>query len=358
MKICTVVGARPQFVKASCVSRALANVAGVQELLIHTGQHYDSNMSDIFFRELGIPAPHLNLNIGSGGHGVQTGAMLQALERVFIVERPDWVLVYGDTNSTLAGTLAAVKLHIPVAHVESGVRAFNKKMPEEINRILTDHSASLLFTPTAAARQQLEKEGIPADIIEVVGDVMYDVALYFADIAEQRSNIQQRLGLKSNEYILSTVHRAENTDSPERLSAIFEGLRRVSAEIPVVMPLHPRTRAVMDRMKSRHQTLGVTLTDPLGYLDMVMLERNALLVATDSGGVQREAYFHGRPCVTFRAETEWIELVEMGWNTLLPPVSGQQVAEGILKHIGTTGMAGYPYGRGDSAVRIVRRLAQ
>lgn len=357
MKICTVIGARPQFIKAASVSRALSAVPDIRELLIHTGQHYDSNMSDVFFSELGIPAPSHNLGIGSGNHGAQTGRMLEALEQVMLKEKPDWVLVYGDTNSTLAGALAAVKLHIPVAHVEAGLRSFNKCMPEEINRILTDHAADLLFTPTTTATRHLEREGISPALIDQTGDVMYDAALYFGDLALRKSGILHTQRLNPGQYILSTVHRAENTDNPDRLAAILQGLSTVSADIPVVLPMHPRTRATLERAGRQSLLRGITLIDPVGYIDMIMLERNAALIATDSGGVQKEAYFFQRPCVTLRNETEWVELVEMGWNTLCPPESGQVVASSILRQIGTAGQTGTPYGEGDSADRIVRRLA-
>jgi len=358
MKICTVIGARPQFIKAAPVSRAFASITGCEELLIHTGQHYDNNMSDVFFEELGIPRPHRNLEIGSGNHGAQTGRMLESLEQVMLEEQPDWVLVYGDTNSTLAGTLAAVKLHIPVAHVEAGLRSFNKQMPEEVNRILTDHAADLLFTPTATATQHLADEGVSGELIEQVGDVMFDAALYYGEVAEQKSNVLDRLAVKPEDYILSTVHRAENTDDPERLTAILEGLQHVSRQLPVILPLHPRTRATLQSSGREYLTEGITLIEPVGYLDMVMLERNAALVATDSGGVQKEAYFYQRPCVTLRDETEWVELLELGWNTLLTPESGNQVASGILAQVGTSGKAASPYGEGDSAQRIAQRLAQ
>ncbi|MBA1443562.1 MAG: UDP-N-acetylglucosamine 2-epimerase (non-hydrolyzing) [Gammaproteobacteria bacterium] len=358
MKICAIIGARPQFIKAAPVSRALETIPGIQEFLVHTGQHYDSNMSDVFFKELGIPKPQRNLEIGSGNHGAQTGRMLEALEQVMLEEKPDWVLVFGDTNSTLAGTLAAVKLHIPIAHVEAGLRSFNKRMPEEINRILTDHAASLLFTPTNTATHHLEQEGIASSLIEQVGDVMYDAALYYGEVAHQKSQVLDRLGLQPEGYILSTVHRAENTNDPKRLLAILEGLQKVSGEIPVILPMHPRTRDTLEKSGQFDLTQGITLIDPVGYLDMVMLERHAALIATDSGGVQKEAFFYQRPCVTLRDETEWVELVKLGWNTLLTPENGKQVADGILKQIGTTGLPENPYGEGDSADRIAQRLAQ
>jgi UDP-GlcNAc3NAcA epimerase len=317
VRIVTVVGARPQFIKAATVSRELRAKSGVEEVLVHTGQHYDENMSDVFFEELEIPHPDHHLGIGSGSHGTQTGRMLEAAERVLLAEEPDLVLVYGDTNSTLAGALAAVKLHIPVAHVEAGLRSFNRRMPEEINRVLTDHASDLLFTPTETATENLRREGISAESIYWVGDVMYDAALLYADKAKEKEEILKRLQLEPKGYVLATVHRAENTDDLGRLRAIFEGLERVADSSPVIMPLHPRA-------KKKHSRLGlrsskIRYLDPVGYLDMISLEKNAAVIATDSGGVQKEAFFYRVPCVTLREETEWTETVASGWNTLAPP---------------------------------------
>lgn len=356
MKIVSVVGARPQFVKAAVVSRALQQRPEVQEALLHTGQHYDKNMSQVFFEELEIPQPEYNLGIGGGTHGQNTGRMIEAIEAVLLQERPDWVLVYGDTDSTLAGALAAVKLHIPIAHVEAGLRSFNRQMPEEINRVLTDHAADLLFAPTQTAVANLQREGIPAKRIAMVGDVMYDAALYYATKAEQRSRILSALGLAPRGYILATVHRAENTDAPERLRAIVVALERVAQEIPVVLPLHPRTRKALEAHSLWGNIQHIRLIDPVGYLDMVMLEKHARLIATDSGGVQKEAYFHRVPCVTLRAETEWVELVETGWNVLLPPISAEAVWRGILSRLDRPGQAGALYGDGHAAERILQSL--
>ena len=305
MKVITVVGARPQFVKAATVSRAFAQTEGLQELIVHTGQHFDPSLSEVFFEELGIPEPKYNLGIGGGTHGQNTGRMIEAVESVLIEEKPDWVLVYGDTDSTLAGALAAVKLHIHVAHVEAGLRSFNRRMPEEINRVLTDHAADLLLAPTPAAVENLRREGLPEARVRWVGDVMYDAALHFGRLADHASTALESLGLEPCGYVLATVHRAENTDDPARLEAVFEGLFRVAAELPVVLPLHPRTRKALERLgwleRAREQ---LRLIEPVGYLDMVALEKNARLIATDSGGVQKEAYFFGVPCVTLRDETE------------------------------------------------------
>ena len=315
MKILTVVGARPQFIKAAMVSQALREKA-IDEVLVHTGQHYDDNMSQIFFEELELPEPDFHLGIGGGSHGQNTGRMIEALEAVMLRERPDWVLVYGDTDSTLAGALAAVKLHIPVAHVEAGLRSFNRRMPEEIHRVLTDHTADLLFSPTQKSVQNLYREGIPADRVCWVGDVMYDAALYYAEKAERKSCVLGRYSLEAKSYILFTIHRAENTDDPTRLDALLKALSEVNLQVPVVFPIHPRTlkRAECFGFKSLLDELLVI--EPVGYLDMIMLERNARLIATDSGGVQKEAYFYRVPCVVLRNETEWVELVEMGWNRL------------------------------------------
>jgi UDP-GlcNAc3NAcA epimerase len=359
MKIATVVGARPQFIKAAMVSRALRVTPGVEEICIHTGQHYDRNMSDIFFEELEIPRPDYYLDIGSGPQGAQTGRMLESIEQVLLAINPDCALVYGDTNSTLAGALAATKLHIWLAHVEAGLRSFNRQMPEEINRVLTDHTADLLFAPTRAAIENLRQEGIPKSRIHLVGDVMYDAALYYGPKADQKSQILQKLGLEAEGYILATVHRAENTNNPRCLRTIFEGLGAVAEEVPIVLPLHPRTRAAIEREKLlRTISRDICLIEPLGYLDMVMLEKNARLIATDSGGVQKEAFFYRVPCVTLRGETEWSELVEMGWNHLIPPLSATKIFEGMKGAIGTCGAAGSPYGDGQTGQKIALALVE
>jgi UDP-GlcNAc3NAcA epimerase len=353
MKLAAVIGARPQFIKAARVSRLLRSGGHAEEILIHTGQHYDENMSAVFFNELEVAEPDYNLGIGSAGHGAQTGRMLAAIEEVLLVRRPDWVLVYGDTNSTLAGALAAAKLHVPVAHIEAGLRSFNRQMPEEINRVLTDHCASLLFAPTDRAVHNLRREGIDPAGVHLVGDVMYDVALYYAEKAERTSPVLGRVGVEPKAYLLATVHRAENTDDPVRLEAILHALDRFSADLPVVLPLHPRTRKTLRQLGLADKLAGVKIIDPVGYLDMVMLEKNARIIATDSGGVQKEAFFYRVPCVTLRTETEWVELVELGWNHLAPPTSAQAVLEGIRAALDTRGEEAAPYGRGDAAQRIV-----
>ena len=314
MKIVTIIGARPQFIKAAVVSRDILQRPGeITEVIIHTGQHFDPNMSDIFFEELNIPKPHYHLGVGGGTHGQNTGRMIERIEEVLIKEKPAFVLVYGDTDSTLAGAIAAVKLHLPVAHVEAGLRSFNRKMPEEINRILTDHTSEILFTPTHTAVKNLEKEGIAAEKIKQVGDVMYDAALYYGAAAGDNTNLLAQLGIASKKYALATLHRAENVDNKERFNSILEGLKQY--EHTIILPLHPRT-------KSRIESFGIKLPgnikiiDPVGYLDMIILEKHAALIATDSGGIQKEAYFHKVPCITMRDETEWIELVESGANII------------------------------------------
>jgi len=309
VKIVTVVGARPQFVKAAPVSQQVRKAH--TEVLLHTGQHYDYLMSEVFFRELGIPAPDYNLGVGSGGHGQQTGEMLARIEEVLLQERPAGVLVYGDTNSTLAGALAAAKLHIPVAHVEAGLRSFNREMPEEINRVLSDHISDLLFCPTATAAANLAREGIAAGVHQV-GDVMYDAVRQ--GLAAATRQVLERLGLAPRGYLLATIHRPSNTDDPAVLAEIVGALG--DAGETVVLPAHPRTQKAL-RAAGVVPAANVRLTEPVSYLDMLALERDARMVLTDSGGVQKEAYWLGVPCVTLRGETEWVETVEAGWNLLV-----------------------------------------
>ena len=357
MRIATVLGARPQFVKASVVSRAL-RASGVEELIIHTGQHYDDELSKVFFEELEIPEPHVNLGIGSGAHGMQTGRMLEGIEGVLAEKKPDYVLVYGDTNSTVAGALAATKMHLPVAHVEAGLRSYNRRMPEEINRVLTDHIADKLFAPTETAVANLLREGMEFNRIHAVGDTMYDASLYFADKARENSRILEQLSLEPREYLLMTVHRAENTDDSSRLQNICEALAYVSTLVPVVWPVHPRTRCALRRQGLEEKLpKQMRLIKPVGYLDMVMLEMNARVIATDSGGVQKEAYFYRVPCVTLRDETEWIELLELGWNRLACPASVSTIIATISEALsGVHGAPAQLYGNGDSARRIVETL--
>jgi len=353
VKILTVVGARPQFVKALPVGRALRD-AGHQEILVHTGQHYDYRMSQVFFDELEIPDPDYNLEVGSGSHGEQTAAMLVGIEKLLVDEQPDILLVYGDTNSTLAGTLAAIKLHVPIAHVEAGLRSFNRRMPEEHNRVLTDHASTWLFCPTELAVQNLVKEGI-TEGVHNVGDVMYDMVL-LARSRDTDTERLSRLGLESGGYMLATVHRAENTDDPARLTAILTAFGEL--EETILLPLHPRTRARLD-----DPGFGVGLSDvppnvrierPLGYMDMLALQAGASLILTDSGGVQKESLWAGVPCVTLRDETEWVESVEAGWNTVV----GAD-AEKIVAAARMPAPEGDPpplYGDGSASVAICSRL--
>jgi UDP-N-acetylglucosamine 2-epimerase len=324
MKIVTIVGARPQFIKAAPVSRAIRGHnekdrdPRITEVLVHTGQHYDHGMSQIFFDELDISEPDLNLGVGSGSHGWQTGQMLVRIEEVLLEEKPDFVVVYGDTNSTLAGALAAVKLHILVAHVEAGLRSFNREMPEEHNRVVADHCSNLLFCPTQRAVDNLAREGVTRGV-HLVGDTMYDAVLQFSSIARKRSTILENLDLEPETYLLTTIHRPYNTDIPENLRNIFQAFAEIGEAI--VFPAHPRTSkkiAALESTASQELVPGnVKIIEPVGYLDMLVLEENARLILTDSGGMQKEAYFFGVPCITLRTETEWVETVETGWNVVV-----------------------------------------
>ncbi len=356
MKILTIVGARPQFIKAAMVSRAImkynANAPAVclTEEILHTGQHYDESMSRIFFDQMGIPAPVVNLHVGSGSHGAMTARMLEGIERAMIDRKPDWLLVYGDTNSTLAGALAAAKMHIPIVHVEAGLRSFNRQMPEEVNRVLADHLSALLLCPTHAAIENLSREGI-AKGVHHVGDVMYDAALAFGDIAEQESKIMEDLGIASREYLLATVHRAENTDDPDRMHSILEAFAELS--LPVIFPVHPRTKVKITEMQTKHSFAragNLHCIAPVSYLDMVRLEKHAKCVLTDSGGVQKEAYFHKVPCVTLRSETEWGETVSAGWNQVVG-TSRDAIVSAV--HSAKDGAVITEYGDGDCAMKII-----
>ena len=353
MKVLTIVGARPQFIKAWPVGRALAR-HGVEEHLVHTGQHYDALMSQVFFDEMGIRRPDWNLEVGSDSHGAQTGRMLMALERVMVEERPDWVLVYGDTNSTLAGALAACKLEIPIAHVESGLRSFNRSMPEEHNRVLTDHCSELLMCPTQTAVENLAREGVTRGV-HLVGDVMYDAVLHFGVMARERSRILETAQVEEGGYYLATIHRAYNTDDPLRLRALLESLELLDA--PVVLPIHPRTRSrLADRFPSA-TFADVRLIDPVGYLDMLRLEQGAKAIVTDSGGVQKEAFCFGVPCFTMRPETEWIETVASGWNTLVGETGGESALAALVtawrRPVGSPPPL---FGAGDAADQIAALL--
>lgn len=327
-KILTIIGARPQFIKASVVSKAIQETGGLTEVLVHTGQHFDANMSDIFFNQLGIPRPTYQLDIHGGSHGDMTGRMLIEIEKVLLAEKPDRVLVYGDTNSTLADALAAAKLHIPVAHVEAGLRSFNMRMPEEINRILTDQISDILFCPTQTAINNLNNEGFASKPIQVlnVGDVMQDSAMLFATQATKPQGFELEDG-----FILTTIHRAENTDDPQRLTSIFTALNQIAATTPVVLPLHPRTRNIIKSLNI--DTSKLTLIDPVGYLEMIWLLQRTGLVLTDSGGVQKEAFFFNKACVTMRDQTEWVELVDGGFNELVG-ADAEEILAAVKKHYG------------------------
>lgn len=326
MKIVTIIGARPQFIKAAVVSRSFKSFPKINEVIIHTGQHYDNNMSKIFFDELDIQAADYNLKVGGGSHGQNTGRMIERIEAVLIKEEPDYVLVYGDTDSTLAGALAATKLHIPIGHIEAGLRSFDKRMPEEINRLITDHVSNTLFVPTSTAITNLNNEGI-VDGIHQVGDVMFDAALFFGKKAKKSSTILSKLTLASKSYCLATVHRQENTDDEIRLKGILAGFAKSKEKI--ILPLHPRTKRKV-RDLGFAMPPNITVIDPVGYLDMVTLEMNSRIILTDSGGVQKEAFFHKIPCITLRDQTEWIELLEVGANVLVGADTDSIVSE-ILK---------------------------
>jgi UDP-GlcNAc3NAcA epimerase len=379
MRVVTIVGARPQFIKAATVSRAIQvfnrrhrSKKKIHEILVHTGQHYDYLMDRVFFEELEIPNPDHHLEVGSGSHARQTAIMLERIELVLQKEKPEVVMVYGDTNTTLAGALVAAKLNIPVAHVEAGLRSYNRAMPEEINRLLTDHLSSLLFCPTAQAVKNLLKEGISDGgerVVEQVGDVMYDSVLYYSEIAERRSTILQDLDLLmpktlnskliTHNYYLVTLHRAENTDDIKRLTSILKALNKIGKDVPVVLPLHPRTKKMIKAYHLVPETRNIRLTEPASYLDMLELERNARAILTDSGGVQKEAYWFKVPCFTLRDETEWVETVKEGWNRLVKPgekkiveaVRNWKVRKRLSKQKGI-------FGDGKASERIIRIMAE
>ncbi len=344
MKLVTIIGARPQIIKAAALSRAIRNHYSdqIQEIIVHTGQHYDDNMSQVFFDELQIPRPDYNLHVGSASHGVQTARMTEGIEALLIKEQPDFIVLYGDTNSTLAGAVAAAKIHVPIVHIEAGLRSFNKSMPEEINRIVCDHCSTLLFTPTKAGLENLKHEGFPINNggpytidnpkVYHCGDIMYDNSLYFADIAEEKTDIIQRLKLADKPFILATIHRDSNTDHPERLSAIFKALIQLSKECQVVLPLHPRTNKLLktnldEALQNQiFNSTNINLIPPVSFLEIIALERHAQLVMTDSGGVQKEAYFFQKPGIILRPETEWVEIVETG-NAILANADEGRIME-------------------------------
>jgi UDP-GlcNAc3NAcA epimerase len=356
VKILTILGARPQFIKAGSVSRIIANCPEIDEVIVHTGQHYDANMSDIFFDEMNIPRPHYNLEVGNLSHGAMTGRMLEKIEDVLIQEDPDFVMVYGDTNSTLAGAVAAAKLHIKIAHVEAGLRSFNMNMPEEINRILVDRVSTLLFCPTDTAVNNLKNEGFdnfPCMVVKS-GDVMQDGVQYYKKFAGKPASIPD-IG---DEYVLCTIHRAENTDEVNRLRSIFSALDEIARSQPVVFPMHPRTRNIINKTGIPVAN-GIHIIDPVGYLEMVYLIDNCKCVMTDSGGLQKEAYFFSKPCITLRDETEWIELVKNGYNVLVG-AEKTRILQGFsrVEELNTKDYTVDFYGNGKASEKIVKVLSE
>jgi len=368
--ILTIVGTRPQIIKAAAFSRAIrkSSRTEIKEYLLHTGQHYDANMSRVFFEEMSIPQPDFQLSTGSGGHGRQTGSMLEAIENVLNDLRPDGLLVYGDTNSTLAGALAAAKMHIPVIHIEAGLRSFNKNMPEEINRISTDHMSTFLFAPTATAVQNLEREGLTFDkkrpvsidnpLVKHTGDIMYDNSLYFAGVAEEKSQVLEQNGLKKDRFLLCTIHRDFNTDNEDRLQNIFSGLNEICSVsgIPAVLPLHPRTRNRIEQSGKIKVHKNIRIIEPVSFFDMILLEKYCRMIITDSGGVQKEAYFFRKGCVVLRPETEWVEIMETG-NGILADADPQKILEGY-HHFSAEREMNYPsiYGNGKAAEDISKTI--
>ncbi len=374
MKLVTIIGARPQIIKAAALSRAISNhyADKIQEVIVHTGQHYDNNMSQVFFDELQIPRPDYNLHVGSAPHGVQTARMTEGIEALLIKEQPSFIVLYGDTNSTLAGAVAACKIHVPIAHIEAGLRSFNKYMPEEINRIVCDHCSTLLFTPTLAGLDNLKREGFPIDNdgpytidnpkVYHCGDIMYDNSLHFAEISEEKTGIIQRMGLKANPFILATIHRDSNTDHPQRLNAIFDALIHLSETRQVVLPLHPRTdKLLKTNLKEKLQkhlaaSQNIRLIPPVSFLEMITLERHAQLIMTDSGGVQKEAYFFQKPCIILRPETEWVEVVKTG-NAILADADENRIIQ-AWQHFMDNPPTAFPaiFGDGHAAEFMIEKM--
>ena len=374
MKIVTVIGARPQIIKAAALSRAImTHYAGqIQEVIVHTGQHYDENMSQVFFDELDIPRPNYNLHVGSATHGIQTARMTEGIEAILLKERPDFLVLYGDTNSTLAGAVAAAKIHVPIVHIEAGLRSFNKNMPEEINRIVCDHCSTLLFTPTKAGLENLKREGFPMDNegpytidnpkVWHCGDIMYDNSLHFADIAETKTDIIKQLSLNGKPFVLATIHRDSNTDHPNRLGAIFDALIELSKESQIVLPLHPRTAKLLKtNLSVEKQSLifsshNIKLIPPVSFLEMIALERHAQLVMTDSGGVQKEAYFFKKPCIILRPETEWVEIVQTG-NAILADADESRIMQ-AWQHFKDNPPTSFPevFGDGQAAEFMLEKI--
>ena len=376
MKLVTIIGARPQIIKAAALSRAIRNhyADQIQEVIVHTGQHYDDNMSQVFFDELQIPHPDYNLHVGSASHGVQTARMTEGIEALLIKEQPDFIVLYGDTNSTLAGAVAAAKIHVPIIHIEAGLRSFNKAMPEEINRIVCDHCSTLLFTPTKAGLDNLRHEGFPMDNdgpytidnpkVYHCGDIMYDNSLHFANIAKEKTDIIQRLELAGKPFILATIHRDSNTDCPERLEAIFDAIIRLSEESHIVLPLHPRTSKLLktnlseEKQNQIFSSKSITILPPVSFLEIIALERHAQLVMTDSGGVQKEAYFFQKPGIILRPETEWVEIVKTG-NAILADADENRIIEGWA-HFKNNPPTKFPeiFGDGHAAEFMLEKMLQ
>ncbi|MBQ6083518.1 MAG: UDP-N-acetylglucosamine 2-epimerase (non-hydrolyzing) [Bacteroidales bacterium] len=365
MKIVTVIGARPQIIKAAALSRAIKEhfENEVQEVIVHTGQHYDDNMSQVFFDELGLPQPNYNLNVGSASHGVQTAKMIVGIEEILLKEKPDYLVLYGDTNSTLAGAIAASKIHVPIVHIEAGLRSFNKSMPEEINRICCDHCSTLLFSPTATGYQNLINEGFSSGIYHC-GDVMYDNSKYFANIADKKSQILDKEELRGVDYVLCTIHRDNNTDQPERLNAIFKALLKISESKKVVLPLHPRTSKLLnvnlekDLFDKISNNKNIKILPPASFLDMIVLERHAQMIVTDSGGVQKEAFFFQKPCLILRTETEWTEIVECG-AAVITDANEERIIESFNNFM-ENAPHNYPdiFGDGNAAVFICKEMLE
>jgi UDP-GlcNAc3NAcA epimerase len=373
MKVVTIVGARPQIIKAAALSRAIKTKFQdkIQEIIVHTGQHYDDNMSQVFFDELGIPQPNYNLNIRSASHGDQTGMMVSGVEKVILTEKPACVVIYGDTNSTLAAAIAASKINVPIAHIEAGLRSYNKLMPEEVNRIIADHVSTFLFCPTQTAYDNLVREGFnkhtvpPYTInnprIYHCGDIMFDNSIYFSELAERKSDILRQNGLNSGQYILATIHRNNNTDDPSRLRSIFSALAKIAEKRKIIVPLHPRTTKQLEQIPSLQNTLknakNITVVPPVSFLEMICLEKNAGLLITDSGGVQKEAFFFRRPCIILRSETEWVELIACG-ASLLADADESRIIGGIEHFFNKTESLAFPelFGNGKTAEFICEEI--
>ena len=376
IKIATIIGARPQIIKAAAISRCIKNFFSdtIREIIIHTGQHYDENLSEIFFREMEVPSPKYNLNIGSSSHANQTAQMLHAIEPFLLKEKPDIVVLHGDTNSTLAGALTAAKLRIPIAHIEAGLRSFNKSMPEEINRIVCDHTSTFLFSPTHTAVLNIKKEGIKPSstppftmdhpAVFHCGDIMYDNAVFFTTKAEQTSSILKNLTLEKNKFLLATIHRDNNTDNPSRLNAIFRAINRISEEndIKIILPLHPRTTKILESTLESgiyHSVMGnpkIKIIQPVSFFDMIVLEKNSAMIMTDSGGVQREAFFYHRPCIIMRSETEWVEIAEAG-ASIVCDADEEKIANAFY-HFNAINLTEFPsiFGDGNAAYFICNTI--